>query len=310
MVDILIILNIIVISTEYFNESEVSSKAHNILNTIFILIFTIEISLRLIAVGFQKFYKEFWNRFDMLVISGGIFEMTDINMPFNVTIFRLLRVTRILKVLYTSNDFKILIRTLIFSLPSLFNITALLILLIFIFAIIGMNLYGDANIDGEVFNDYQNFGHFGTSMLLLFRVTTGESWSAAMHILQDNNYYFTFLYFSSYLIFSNFVILNFYVAVILESYDNALHTEHNKAQKHNLEDFYHEWCLIQSELNIVPSSVDCLPSYCLVKLLNNLMTPLGLKDHPSVISITENDNSAFLIQYINNLMLKQGKSEC
>ena len=67
-----------------------------------------------------------------------------------------------------------LLFALIVSLPALFNIGALLALITFIYAIIGMTIFGHVKHQGEI-NDLVNFETFGRSMQLLFRLVK-ESW--------------------------------------------------------------------------------------------------------------------------------------
>ena len=61
-----------------------------------------------------------------------------------------------------------LLFALIVSLPALFNIGALLALITFVYAIIGMTIFGHVKHQGAV-DDLVNFETFGRSMQLLFR---------------------------------------------------------------------------------------------------------------------------------------------
>jgi hypothetical protein len=307
-IDVIICMNILLMATEYFNQPDSATTAHEWFDLVFVTIYSIEIVLRFVAVSMNTFWQNYWNRFDTLIVIGSILGVSKIDLPFNVAILRVLRISRLFKILAVSKNFKVLTRTLLFSLPALFNIIALLFLVVFVFAVVGMNLFGEVEIDGEVFNSFQNFRHFGTSMLFLFRVITGEQWGAAMHILRDAGHIISFPFFATFLVLSNFILLNLFIAVILENFESALHAEQNKTQKRNLEDFYHDWMQMHLELGLPSRLDDCLPSYCLVKLLKNLPMPLGLKGHPDAADRKGNINKLFYVRFINSLMLKQGKS--
>ena len=75
-----------------------------------------------------------------------------------------------------------LLFALIVSLPALFNIGALLALITFIYAIIGMTLFGHVKHAGAL-NDQVNFETFGRSMQLLFRLTTSAGWNDVLEPL-------------------------------------------------------------------------------------------------------------------------------
>jgi hypothetical protein len=215
-IDVLICANILLMATEYFNQPDSVTQVHNVLDLLFVAIYTIEISLRFLAVSVNTFWQNHWNRFDTLIVIGGILGASRIDLPFNVTILRVLRISRLFKVFGASNNFQILTRTLLYSLPALVNICALLFLVVFVFSVVGMNLFGEVEVDGEIFNTFQNFRHFGTSMLFLFRVITGEQWSAAMHLLRDDGHAIAFPFFATFLVLTNFILLNLFIAVILE----------------------------------------------------------------------------------------------
>jgi hypothetical protein len=72
-----------------------------------------------------------------------------------------------------------LIATIQFSLPSLLNVFSLLLLIFFIYSILGAFIFGDIT-RGVIINDYTNFQNFGIAMISLFRISTGEDWNRIM----------------------------------------------------------------------------------------------------------------------------------
>lgn len=65
--------------------------------------------------------------------------------------------------------------TTIYSLPSLFNVAGLSLLIFFIYSVLASFLFSDIK-QGRIINDEVNFGNFLTSINLLFRCSTGEDW--------------------------------------------------------------------------------------------------------------------------------------
>ena len=79
-----------------------------------------------------------------------------------------------------------LVETLVYSLPAIANIACLWFIVIFIYAVIGVSLYGDMVVRHEeylygMYNEHANFRNFGRALTTLFRMSTGEAWNGIMH---------------------------------------------------------------------------------------------------------------------------------
>lgn len=107
----------------------------------------------------------------------------------------------------TFQNFNKIIRTLIFSFPALFNVLLLLLLIYFIFAILGVFLFRDVD---------PNFANFGIAILNLFRFSTGEDWHVTMYELSDKKPYIAKSFFLIFIFFSSFIMLNMFVLIVLE----------------------------------------------------------------------------------------------
>ena len=94
-------------------------------------------------------------------------------------VFRIFRIARLFKLVQGAKGLRTLFNTLLQSLPAIGNVGSLLFLLMFVYGVLGMNMYGKP---GTVLYDAQhaNFNDFATSLNTLFRVFTGDSWSAIM----------------------------------------------------------------------------------------------------------------------------------
>jgi len=116
-----------------------------------------------------------WNLFDFLLVLASIFgilmEDIMIDLPISPTLLRVVRVFRIgriLRLIKAAKGIRKLLFALVVSLPALFNIGALLALLLFVYAILGMSLFGHVKKQGAL-SDMVNFETFSSSMQLLFR---------------------------------------------------------------------------------------------------------------------------------------------
>ena len=93
---------------------------------------------------------------------------------------RVFRVARLFRLVNKYKGLSALINTMSFSLPQILNILALLMLVYFIFAVLGTYLFYNVR-QGMVINEITNFSNFGYTMLILIRTSTGEDWNYIMY---------------------------------------------------------------------------------------------------------------------------------
>ena len=106
---------------------------------------------------------------------------------------------------------------MMFSLPSILNILSLLMLVFFIYSILGVFILHTVK-DGEVLDDYTNFNNFGLAMMTLLRIATGEDWHLIMYDymveIPESPYYFI-----SFVTITTFIMLNMFIMVIIQQFD-------------------------------------------------------------------------------------------
>ena len=174
--------NVVVMATEHFNQDISYSVSQEAFNIVFTTIFTLEALLKIIGLRIH-YFRSAWNVFDftIVVISilaialADIFTSVGVS-PSIIRVLRVLRVGRVFRIIRTSKGIRKLMYSLFMSLPALFNIGCLLFLVIFIFAIIGMNIFGHVGHTGGNVDDVINFHTFPMALLTLFRVSTVAGW--------------------------------------------------------------------------------------------------------------------------------------
>ena len=193
--------NLIVLGMSY-DEASVNYKfILEQINYGFTFIFIIEMVFKLIALGSRGYFYIKWNRFDALVVLSSIVDLSLILLGSNIKfirtapqLFRIIRILRLLRVVKLVKKFQGLIKilqTLIYSLPSVLNIGALLFLVLFIFSILGCYLFGDITKGKVINNEDINFKNFLNAFFLLFRCMTGEDWPTIMFdLLHENSSFF------------------------------------------------------------------------------------------------------------------------
>ena len=135
-------------------------------------IFTLEAVIKMVAQGRRpwRYFQDPWNAFDFLILICLL-------LPFWGNFFVLLRVGRLLRILRVITAFprlRLLISTLLQSLPSMGYILLILGLLFYVYGVAGTFLFGA--------NDPVYFGSLGVSILSLFTVVTLEGWTTIMYI--------------------------------------------------------------------------------------------------------------------------------
>ncbi|XP_043570332.1 voltage-dependent T-type calcium channel subunit alpha-1G-like isoform X6 [Chiloscyllium plagiosum] len=270
-ITVVIGLNVITMAMEHYRQPKVLDEALKICNYIFTIIFVLESVFKLVAFGFRRFFKDRWNQLDLAIvllsIMGITLEEIEVNasLPINPTIIRImrvLRIARVLKLLKMAVGMRALLNTVIQALPQVGNLGLLFMLLFFIFAALGVELFGDLECDDyhpcEGLGRHATFRNFGMAFLTLFRVSTGDNWNGIMKdTLRDCNQEGTCyntvvspIYFVSFVLTAQFVLVNVVIAVLMKHLE-----ESNKEAKEEAE-LEAELELELKMLNTVQGNVD------------------------------------------------------
>jgi hypothetical protein len=118
-----------------------------------------------------------------------------------------------------------LFSTVLAVLPSAAYMIVLILLLFFVYAILGMQLFGDEPTTHVHYNEDNNFSDFVHSMKLLFQITVGQSLTDISHDLRHHGMHVVFMYFASFYFWSSYVMMNLFVGVLVDTFD-LQHTPH------------------------------------------------------------------------------------
>nr|CUU99001.1 hypothetical transcript [Hymenolepis microstoma] len=252
-------LNTLIMCFEHHHQSEVMKHSMEIINKVFVIIFTIEFVLKLIGQRWY-YFKDPWNIFDCCIVifslvCWGVEDlMTTLPVPpTTIRIVRLFRVGRVLRLVKSARGIRTLLFALIVSLPALFNVALLLFLTAFVYSIVGMSFFGKvayyAGIDAEF-----NFETFSQAFIILLQMSTSAGWSTVFEGLSNTdpaycsmeegtcgNFLWATLFMVSYLIISFMVIINMYIAVILENFSQATEDVQQGLTQDEFDAFYEVW---------------------------------------------------------------------
>lgn len=149
------------------------------MNDVFTGIFTLEAAIKITAIG-KLYFNDGWNIFDLFVVIGSVSSIfltafTSVSFGSTTTIIRAFRILRILRLVKRAERLRLVFNTFIITLPALVNVGGLLLILLYLYSVLGVTLFAEV-MRSNIFNDVINFENFANAFITLFIVTTGDSW--------------------------------------------------------------------------------------------------------------------------------------
>lgn len=188
------------------------------LNVLIQTLFALEILLRILARGprFYPFFHDGWNLFDFLVVAVSFLPAAG---P-TAVVARLARLLRVARLVSASAQLRLLVDTMLRSVPSLGHVTLLLALVLYIYGVFGYHHFGGA--------DPVHWGTLAASVLTLFQILTLEGWVEVQNRLLPT-YSWAWIYFASYVLLAVFVMVNLFIAVVISNLE-AVKAEHRSVR--------------------------------------------------------------------------------
>ncbi|XP_035783187.1 voltage-dependent calcium channel type A subunit alpha-1-like isoform X11 [Anopheles albimanus] len=282
----LIVFNTLLLMMKYHNQGKEFEKSLKYLNMGFTGMFSVETILKIIGFGVKNFFKDPWNIFDFITVIGSIIDALVLELgenSFNVGFLRLFRAARLIKLLRQGYTIRILLWTFVQSFKALPYVCLLIAMLFFIYAIIGMQVFGNIELDPESsITRHNNFRSFVQGLMLLFRCATGESWPNIMLAClkgrpcdprankpnETCGSTLAYAYFVSFIFFCSFLMLNLFVAVIMDNFD-YLTRDSSILGAHHLDEFVRIWAEYD------PNATGKIHYTEMYDMLKNMDPPLG-----------------------------------
>lgn len=195
------------------------------IDRIILFVFVVEIVLKLYGSG-VVFFKDGWNIFDTAIILISI--TPSIGASFAV--LRALRILRTLRLLKNIPKLKIIIESLLHSIPSIGWIGVLLVIVFYIFAVIGNNLFGTES--------PEHFGSLLGSLFTLFQIMTLESWASGIARPIIDSSPVASIYFVVFILLATYTTLNIFIAIVVNTM-NELHRKSLIEEEENIKEFVH-----------------------------------------------------------------------
>jgi len=181
-------------------------------NDLILAVFVIEAILKITAVAprFKLYFGDGWNLFDFTVVVLSLIPTTG---EFAM-IARLARLLRVARLISTIPELRLIVSTLVRSIPSMGHVLLLMSIIFYIYAVAGYHIFHE--------HDPTHWNNLGLSLLTLFRVVTLEDWTDVMYTAMEMHP-LSWMYFVSFVIVGTFVVINLFIAVVINNLAEAKH---------------------------------------------------------------------------------------
>ncbi|XP_010134130.1 PREDICTED: sodium channel protein type 2 subunit alpha isoform X8 [Buceros rhinoceros silvestris] len=231
-ITICIVLNTLFMAMEHHPMTEQFSSVLSVGNLVFTGIFTAEMVLKIIAMDPYYYFQEGWNIFDGIIVSLSLMELGLANVE-GLSVLRSFRLLRVFKLAKSWPTLNMLIKIIGNSVGALGNLTLVLAIIVFIFAVVGMQLFGKSykecvcKISSDCVLPRWHMHDFFHSFLIVFRVLCGEWIETMWDCMEVAGQTMCLIVFMLVMVIGNLVVLNLFLALLLSSFssDNLAATD-------------------------------------------------------------------------------------
>lgn len=210
-----IVVNAVLIGVETYPAArERYGDVLRVLDKVILAVFVVEIAIRFVAHARRPggFFRSGWNLFDLAIVLAVFVP----GIAGDATLLRLVRVLRVVRLVEVIDDLKLIVRGLLRSLIPLAGVAVFVLLVMYVYAVVGVAMFGDALPD--------EWGDAGTAMLSNFQILTLDNWDDLYFPAAEINS-FAVVYFVSYIVIATLVVLNIVIAVVVNSVESARQVE-------------------------------------------------------------------------------------
>ncbi|NXW09983.1 SCN2A protein, partial [Fregetta grallaria] len=224
-ITVCILLNTAFMAMEYDPMSEDFSNVLKIGNQVFTGIFAAEMVLKIIAMHPFYYFQVGWNIFDSFIVTLSLVELFLSNVD-GLSVLRSFRLLRVFKLAKSWPTLNMLIKIIGNSVGALGNLTLVLAIIVFIFAVVGMQLFGKSykecvcKISKNCELPRWHMQDFFHSFLIVFRVLCGEWIETMWDCMEVAGQSMCLTVFMMVMVIGNLVVLNLFLALLLSSFSS------------------------------------------------------------------------------------------
>jgi hypothetical protein len=289
-----VLANVIFISLSHEGESDSFRELISLQNNVFFIVMVLETFLTYVANGIHNFWKDGYNKFDMiLIVVTALCTVLGSNLRTISQVVRSFRVARFSRTLLKNKLIESMFETVVLSIKQVLPVILVLALGMSIFAVIGVSFFGTVKM-GVRLGGQANFSNFGSAILTLLQILFGDEWHDLMEdcALQppyctpnfvthdgrllsygDCGMTFSPVYFLSFKILCEFTILNLFVGMILNNFSFCADGGNTRTiiTEQDLEKFARIWVKEADS-----KKTGTIPMDYIYKLMFRIGSPLGM----------------------------------
>ncbi|XP_026065591.1 sodium channel protein type 4 subunit alpha B-like isoform X1 [Carassius auratus] len=222
-ITICIVLNTVFMAMEHYPMTQHFEHMLTVGNLVFTGIFTAEMVLKLIALDPYYYFQVGWNIFDSIIVTMSLVELGLANVE-GLSVLRSFRLMRVFKLAKSWPTLNMLIKIIGNSVGALGNLTLVLAIIVFIFAVVGMQLFGKSYRDCvcKISEDCElprwHMTDFFHSFLIIFRILCGEWIETMWDCMEVAGQGMCIVVFMMVMVIGNLVVLNLFLALLLSSF--------------------------------------------------------------------------------------------
>jgi hypothetical protein len=175
-----IVVNTFTMMITFFGMPNDYTQTLNVINLIFAGIFTIEALLKLMVFGVWGYFQHPANIFDFVIVVATLFgifmDLIGASLGNAATVIRTIRILRVVRIFNGFRELRIIIDAITFAIPYVVNICILLFLIVSIFSVLFMQIFGKVGFIENGLDVHANFQDFPTAAITLIRIAMGEGW--------------------------------------------------------------------------------------------------------------------------------------
>lgn len=216
----LIVFNAAIIGLETSRDLAPYSRVFDLANDVILAVFVVEAVLKITAVAprWRLYFGSGWNLFDFSIV---VFSLIPATGDFAL-VARLVRVLRVLRLVSAVPELRLIVATLVRSIPSMGHVILLMSVIFYIYAVTGFHLFGE--------RDEEHWGSLGAALLTLFQMVTLEGWVEVMEAASEATPW-AWIYFVSFILIGTFVVLNLFIAVVINNLEASKHEQLEELEK-------------------------------------------------------------------------------
>lgn len=218
-----ILVNALLIGLSTYVTDVTTLRAIAAIERVCVVIYLVEIVLRFQARdSTAAFFRDWWNIFDLVIVIAAFVPASNGVGP----VLRILRVFRVLRLVKTIPELRLIVTVLLRSVASMKYVGLLAAILIYVYAVIGVKLFGS---DGHPMQPY--FASIHEACFTLFRILTGDDWTQLRYDLAQSGYPLAAFtsYQVSWIVVATFLLVNLLVGAVINNYQKVQDIEDHRS---------------------------------------------------------------------------------